>query len=203
MIGMAGSIQQGTIFGLASIFPPKYIVSVMSGMGIGGVLIGVIAMATEWWLGDLENGEVIQAWVYFSTSVLIVIATLVLYVVMTKTQFFRHYVAVYEESVKLQSLTTGLSKPLTWYYTIVGKTWKEALASFLVFFVTLSMFPGLMLQVQTEYVSVTYYNMLIPLEFNVFDTIGRSLPSIIKFPNWTVLPLVVSRIIFFPLIIFV
>jgi len=64
------------------------------------------------------------------------------------------------------------------------------------------MFPGLMLQVQTEYVSVTYYNMLIPLEFNVFDTIGRSLPSIIKFPNWTVLPLVVSRIIFFPLIIF-
>lgn len=98
--GLSASIQFGTILGLASVFPSKYVTAEMSGMGIGGVVIGVLAMITQATLGNLDNGDTIQAWVYFSTAVAIVLTTLIMYIFMMRTDFAKFYVDKYnEESV--------------------------------------------------------------------------------------------------------
>lgn len=100
LTGLAASIQFGTILGLASVFPSKYVTAEMSGMGIGGVLIGLLALATEGVFGNLDNGATLQAWVYFTTAVVIVLITLVMYIFMMKTEYARFYVEKYnEESV--------------------------------------------------------------------------------------------------------
>ena len=69
----------------------------MSGMGIGGVIIGVLAMLAEVLFGDGENGATEAAWVYFATAVIIVLITLVMFIVMMRTEFARYYINIYEE----------------------------------------------------------------------------------------------------------
>lgn len=96
--GMSASIQFGTILGLVSVFPPMYVTAAMSGMGIGGVIIGLLAMLTQWLFGDSE--PTLQAWVYFSSAVVIVLITLVMFIVMMRTKFSKYYVnKYYEEDV--------------------------------------------------------------------------------------------------------
>ena len=101
--GMSASIQFGTILGLASVFPAKYVTAEMSGMGIGGVLVGLLAMFTQATFGNLDNGATLEAWVYFVTAVVIVIITLVMYILMMRTEYAKFYVNRYnEETVRKQ-----------------------------------------------------------------------------------------------------
>ena len=77
----------------------------------------------------------------------------------------------------------------------------EAACVFLTFFITLSLFPGILLQVPLVYTPSVWYNLIIPLEFNIFDTIGRTFPYWFLIPSKYVWPPVVSRLIFFPLFV--
>lgn len=106
IIGLSAAILQGTIFGLVSIFPSKYMTAAMSGMGIGGVIVGLLAMITQATLGNLDNGAVIQAWVYFACASLISILTMISYIIMKKTTFSKYYLTrYYTEKVKLRKKT--------------------------------------------------------------------------------------------------
>eukprot|EP01094_Clydonella_sp_ATCC50884_P024034 TRINITY_DN5922_c0_g1_i12.p1 TRINITY_DN5922_c0_g1~~TRINITY_DN5922_c0_g1_i12.p1 ORF type:complete len:212 (+),score=57.01 TRINITY_DN5922_c0_g1_i12:217-852(+) len=55
-IGAAFSINFGTILGLGALFPPEYTTAMMSGMGIGGVMVGLLRIITKGAFAGLENG---------------------------------------------------------------------------------------------------------------------------------------------------
>eukprot|EP00339_Tiarina_fusa_P011453 CAMPEP_0117010434 /NCGR_PEP_ID=MMETSP0472-20121206/9194_1 /TAXON_ID=693140 ORGANISM="Tiarina fusus, Strain LIS" /NCGR_SAMPLE_ID=MMETSP0472 /ASSEMBLY_ACC=CAM_ASM_000603 /LENGTH=254 /DNA_ID=CAMNT_0004712959 /DNA_START=69 /DNA_END=830 /DNA_ORIENTATION=- len=127
--GIAASIQFGTILGLASVFPPKYVTAEMSGMGIGGVAIGLLAMFTQATFGNLDNGATLQAWVYFVVAVIIVIITLIMYIFMMRTDYAKFYVEKYNEETRLEQLNAPKSgHGISWYVAILKKIWIDAAA---------------------------------------------------------------------------
>lgn len=120
LIGLSASVLQGTIFGLVALFPSKYMTSAMSGMGIGGVIVGILAMITQASFGKLDNGAVIQAWVYFAAASFISILAMISYIIMMRMNFAKFYVArYYLEKVKVKNENSLLH---FFYFFLLGIT---------------------------------------------------------------------------------
>jgi hypothetical protein len=56
LIGIAFTMQFGSILGFGAIFPPSYTTAIMSGMGISGVMVGLLRIITKASLSGLESG---------------------------------------------------------------------------------------------------------------------------------------------------
>lgn len=87
---------------------------------------------------------------------------------------------------------------------VVKKLWLEAIEVFYIFFVTLSLFPGVMFGIkgdmpnllETGWLAVIYVSL-----FQVFDYVGRQFTSIGIFPAKYVWFPVALRTVFFPLFV--
>mmetsp|Transcript_9136 Transcript_9136/g.37658 ORF Transcript_9136/g.37658 Transcript_9136/m.37658 type:complete len:407 (+) Transcript_9136:124-1344(+) len=208
--GMAQALNFGTIMGFAAIFPPMYTTAMMSGQGIGGVTIGVLALLFQAIIPNAAEG---QAWLYFGCACIIIWATLLIYMYSLRLPYTLYYVKKYYASVEVHSSgtnghdgeegTDAKKQDMRWYWNIFKKIWVDALTVFFVFFVTLCLFPGLMLDTELVYTPAVWFNILIPLIFNIFDTCGRSLPyiEILRFPPKFLWIISAVRVVFFPLFI--
>lgn len=211
--GMAQALNFGTIMGFAAIFPPMYTTAMMSGQGIGGVTIGLLALLFQAIIPNAAEG---QAWLYFGCASVIIWVTLLVYMYSLRLPFTHFYVKKYYASVELRENggTNGeeaiegfvqekQKQDMRWYWNVFKKIWVDALTVFFVFFVTLCLFPGLMLDTELTFTPAVWFNILIPLIFNIFDTCGRSMPyvPILRFPPKYLWIVSAVRVVFFPLFI--
>ena len=93
---------------------------------------------------------------------------------------------------------------------ILGAVWKEAASIFLIFFVTLSIFPGLLAQLESTSIGLVngWWPLALITIFNVFDLAGKWAPgaswAAALFPSSSVqLMLSVSRVVFVPALLLV
>jgi equilibrative nucleoside transporter 1/2/3 len=92
------------------------------------------------------------------------------------------------------------------YRSLAKRLWKEMFCAFFVFFVTLSLFPGITVTIPTQHTHDERFQSLFPVLlifiFQVGDLVGRSLPSLVILVGPRYLWIcVVARIAFFILFI--
>lgn len=147
IINTASCIFQGGVLAIAGRFPVAYRQSIMSGQGLGGLIAASSNLLTLLAAGgprhltrqQLARGAV---W-YFLSAQLVTVVCIVGYCLMHRLAFVQFY-----------PQRAGMRRPHNGRYfttmrNVLKKMWHMALSTFLVFLVSLMIFPGLGAQVRS------------------------------------------------------
>jgi len=190
----------------------------MVGQGIAGVLAGSLRILTK---GSLPEGSQSSIILYFAISGGILLLCMLGYLLLLRLPITKFYLMQQQASttkntasIQAKSVVSSLDEegpednygsgrqPVI-YVGLLRRLWKEALVVFLVFFVTLSLFPSMTAQINTTTpLSQSWFSVLMVFTFQVFDFVGRSLPRFfILFSPKTLWIPTLLRLGFFPLFI--
>jgi equilibrative nucleoside transporter 1/2/3 len=222
MTALCTALCQGGIFGFAGMLPPIYIQAVMSGNGLAGITTSIIRVITKLTLESkkpitLETLN-LSAAIYFFVSAGVIIMCILSYFVMVRTRFVAHFLgtgAVWEEEkASLLSEEEDLSigykaSPLPPVSTlqVLKKIWHMCFLVCFIFFVSLAIFPGISVTIESCYgpksAMADWLPVLMIVVFNVFDFIGRTLPRfVIMFGEKSIAIPIMLRVVLLPLFIF-
>ena len=223
------AILQGGIFGFAGMLSPLYIQAVMLGNGVAGIVTSVIRVITKVTIESQKPVTLKQlnlsAAVYFFVSAGFILLCIVSYFVMSRTPFVMSRmnkkskkVEDGEESTENDSLVPSSStsqsaavpaseapvEKKASALAIMKKIWHMCFLVTFVFFVSLAIFPGLCVTIESYYgpgsVMADWLPVLMIVTFNVFDFLGRLFPRfIVLFGERSVTIPVLLRVILLPL----
>jgi len=217
IINIFTAIFQGGLFGLAGCFPSKYMNAVLGGQGIGGIFAATINIL----LLAIGGDDVSAAFYCFLLSVIFLTGSVLALIIVTRTEFYQHYIAqsttstssMSESSPLLNQTDTEDTKTIS-VKDVMKTIWVEGLTVLIIYIVTLACFPALTVLVESTnknkpgssswenqyFVPVTCF-----LFYNIGDYIGRFIAASPVIPNIgskVALVLSCTRIIFIPLFLF-
>ena len=186
ILNIFSAIFQGGLFGLAGCFPPKYMNGVLSGQGIGGIIVALINIA----LLAVGGDDVTAAFYCFLFSVIFLIGSVLALYYLTRTPLYAHYVLQQtatstergEETPLLAGQTAGMEKKTV--SVSVGDVLRhirvEALTVLFIYIVTLGCFPALTVLVEAvdkekggAWENIYFIPVSCFLFYNLGDYIGR------------------------------
>ncbi|CAB3410163.1 unnamed protein product [Caenorhabditis bovis] len=183
----ANGVYQNSIFGLASDFPFKYTNAVIIGNNLCGTFVTLLSMATK----AFTNNVLDRAFAYFSIS-LITLALCFGSFFLLKTRPFYRYHTTRAARQRSKNESTSEKRGASYYIETFRQAFPALLNVFLVFFVTLSIFPGIMMYIQ-DAPHGEKYNFPLPekyfmdittfLSFNVFAFIGSLVAGKFQYPG--------------------
>ncbi|XP_030383902.1 equilibrative nucleoside transporter 1 [Scaptodrosophila lebanonensis] len=201
ILNMANGIYQNTIYGMAASLPVKYTGAVVLGSNISGLFATVISIASRY-LFDSKRTAAIY---YFLTAMLILLVCFDTYFALPLNKFFRHYEMLSQNDESKKESSSNVKPP---YWQIIKEAFPQLLNIFLIFFVTLSVFPAVHSDIKrstAEFpISDEYFTLITCfLTFNLFAMLGSLTTSWVQWPKpkYLVVP-VVLRIAFIPLFLF-
>jgi len=209
--GTASAVLTASSFAWVAMFPGIYTTAVMSGNGLSGVVIGFLRIITLW---DFPNDAQTSAIIYFAIAAFGLLFCIISYLYSRKLPFVNYYV----DKNRLASIQTEEKLPLlktdnmimtyntvkrVSLWVVMKKIWLEAWNVFFNFFVTLCLFPGLIVQIPNYREDLnTWFIVLLIFTFQVGDFIGRTIPRwIIMFRKEHLWIPILLRVVFFALFI--
>ncbi|XP_076060771.1 equilibrative nucleoside transporter 1-like isoform X2 [Oratosquilla oratoria] len=202
IMNCSGAVFQGGLFGVVGMFPERYMTAVVSGQALGGVFASVARVIS---LAAGAN-DVTSALIYFCIAVGVMVLTLVGYLWVLQTQFYRHYTNCQAED-KAITPAGGTAQLLRDHARIFKKIWPLGVSVAFIFTVTLSSFPALCVKISStsenyEWKSKYFQPVATFLLFNIGDYLGRQCAGWIMWPrrgSKILYVLVAVRVIFIPL----
>ncbi|KAL1494824.1 hypothetical protein ABEB36_010353 [Hypothenemus hampei] len=204
ILSMSNGVYQNTVYGMAAKLPPKYTGAVILGNNISGTFTTIICIAFEY----VSTSKRMAAIWYFITALFVLLIGFDTYFALPLNRFYRHYDIKHKKQQEQrinQENVTG-SPP---YFKIFKQVWPQLYNVFLVFFVTLSVFPSIQsdIKVSDSGFLITddflYTQILCFFTFNIFAMIGSILPSFFIWPSkkylWIPLTL---RLLYIPFYLF-
>jgi len=214
LLNICTAIFQGGLIGVAGKFPSNYMGGMMAGQALGGIFpalvnIGVIAL-------QVSPSNV--GFYCFLVAFLFVLLSLVMFMAIQTTAFFRHFAGTgdvaYRDQRGGRSSSSNVSAT-SWseYVVTLGKCWKYVLSVFIIFLTSLTVFPSVTVLVPSQYAgdrdniwaNVYFTPVTCFLAFNCGDYLGRILASVIQLPGQEkygqniTLVLSAARLVFIPL----
>ena len=127
----------------------------------------------------------------FLVAFLFVIFSLVAFMAIQTTTFFRHHAGTGDQvGLATTSATTVMSGSTSTYRQTLASAWKYLLSVFLIFLSSLTVFPSVTVLVESQYKSsgdawanIYFTPVTCFLFFNTGDYLGRILASLIKLPG--------------------
>lgn len=221
MTALCTALCQGGIFGFAGMLPPIYIQAVMSGNGLAGITTSIIRVITKVTLESKKPVTLetlnLSAAIYFFVSAAVIIVCIVSYFIMVRTGFAAHFLGTgalsEEEKANLLSeeedifIDDKASPPPASTLQVLKKIWHMCFLVCFIFFVSLAIFPGISVTIESYYgpksAMADWLPVLMIVVFNVFDFIGRTLPRfVVVFGEKSVGIPIVLRVVLLPLFIF-
>lgn len=186
IMNAATAILSGGLFGIAGLFPSEYMTAVVSGQALGGIFSALAEIVTLTFADDPKK----SAFIFFMIGNVVLVICLILYIMMSKTVYFKYFTverfniakARQEESGTLHRAPTEPS-----FKNVVNKIWLYGFSEWLVFAVTLTVYPSVTVLVNSElhgnghpwndiyFIPVTNY-----LIFNSGDYLGRIMAGMIE-----------------------
>uniref|UniRef100_A0A8R1DH53 Uncharacterized protein n=1 Tax=Caenorhabditis japonica TaxID=281687 RepID=A0A8R1DH53_CAEJA len=183
----ANGIYQNSIFGLASELPFKYTNAVIIGNNLCGTFVALLSMSTK----AVTKNILDRSFAYFSIALSTLGLCFVSFLVLKKQRFYQFYSARAEKQ-RSKNEESSAGKGFANYLTTFKEAFPQLVNVFLVFFVTLSIFPGVMMYVKDEKKGGTYdfplpqnYFMDVTtfLQFNVFAFLGSIVAGRKQWPS--------------------
>lgn len=168
-----------------------------------GVLVSVLRIITKISYPQDAQGLRSSANLYFSVSIIVMGICVICYNVADKLPVIQYYkdlklAAVNEEEVEKGSLSGTTWRSTLW--AIVGRVKWSGFGIFLIYVVTLSIFPGYITEDVHSQILKDWYSILLISGYNVFDLVGKSLTAIYLIENAnTAVAACIARLLFYPL----
>lgn len=89
IMNIAAAVVSGALFGISGRFPSEYVTAVVSGLALGSVFTAIIEIITITFVSDPIQSAV----VFFTIGNILLVISIVLYIMMVRTAFFRYYTA--------------------------------------------------------------------------------------------------------------
>jgi len=199
--GGAGAILSGGVMGLAAIFPPKYIGAVMSGNGVAGIISILIRIITKVSLKGTPRDNALSADIYFGLAGLTMLICIVAYIALTRVPYSKYYITNFENQKQKKDQYGVNDKNNVTMSEVFKKIYLQSFNVLFTFFVTLSLFPGVISLIPSQNNS-DWFQIFQLLIFMIGDYIGRTLPRWVNLFKPTVLWIpVVIRLVFFALFV--
>ncbi|KAL1506038.1 hypothetical protein ABEB36_005473 [Hypothenemus hampei] len=204
LLNVCSAILSGSVFGIVGNFSPVYITATIGGQALGGIFAAVAEIVSL----AIGASSTHSALVYFSIGNSTIILSIVLYIILTKTVFYKYHIE--DKFVSISDFGTSSSTAqLVCHKEVARKTWVYGLSMFLVFGISLCIYPGVAALVQSEnkgngskWNDVYFVPTITYLLFSVGDYLGRiGAGKILKPRNESVLLILsLSRFVFIPLL---
>lgn len=207
MINMAAATLSSALYGISSLFPCEYVTAVSGGQALGGVFAALCEIMSL----SIGTSAETTALIYFMIGNMVLLVSIIAYVIVSKTAFFKHYtidnlIAPPSVAVTPSSFTDTLHTPNV--IVVLRKMWINGVAECIVFVVSLCIYPSCTVLISSQYrprnniYFVPVVNFLI---FNSGDYLGRILSGIIAWPHnrpLLVAALSLLRVVFVPAFFF-
>ncbi|KAI1293862.1 Equilibrative nucleoside transporter 3 [Halotydeus destructor] len=178
VLNMAGGVFQNSAIGVAAKLPMSYTNAIVTGMSLGSTfaaLASIISIA-------ISSGPQTAAIVFFSIVLVYLVILMGLYWSLHRNSFYRFHDSKLDDATVIcprcedPVIHSSLSEQIHVYMAVFVKCWPQCLNTFLVFFVSFSIFPA----VQADIVSVDglfsrlYFAPITTfLTFNFFAVMGN------------------------------
>ena len=196
LINASVGLYQNVVFGMASIFPNKYLNAVIIGNNFSGVLIALFNIFAK----------MLAPKKYKVTNVIYLSFTIACLICCYLTLLLLRTLPFYRANKRRNALAeAGISGGLGYWKTF-KQYWKYYLNIFLIFLCTLTIFPALQSSVvaneKSFYINKTWFpDITCFLFFNLFTLFGNLTALFIHFPRakYIGIPVFLRLIIFIPL----
>lgn len=203
ILNMANGIYQNTVYGMAAKLPPKYTGAIVLGSNVSGTFTTIISILSQWMAPNTRTAAIY----YFITALFVLLACFDTYFALPLNRFYRyHELLNQKEAQDKKKENAGVPAKMP-YGKIFKQCFPQCLNVFMIFFVTLAIFPGIHSDIQRSseefFISKEYYvSILCFLTFNVCAMLGNSLSAWISWPSpkFLVIP-VMLRLLFIPLFV--
>ncbi|KAI1294163.1 Equilibrative nucleoside transporter 1 [Halotydeus destructor] len=199
LINIANGVYQNCIFGVTAVLPMSYTNAVVTGMNISGVFAALVMILSI----SVSPDPQVSAFWYFLSAVIFLIICLVSYFILIRMPFYEsHYEAKSEDNAS-QANKISLST----YLQIFKECWPQLVNVFLVYVISLSIFPAVLADVKPldGVISEKYFSSTVCfLLFNLSAMLGNLMvnDSIPKIPPTKLWIAIVARVIFIPFFLY-
>ncbi|EFN81093.1 equilibrative nucleoside transporter 3 isoform X2 [Harpegnathos saltator] len=213
LVNAASAIFGGSLMGIIGKFSPKYITAMSGGQALGGIFTALVEVCSLW----IGASPVLSGLVYFIIGDTMLLLSLIAYIMLERSPFFKYHMAEKVpdrlESDYSTSEEIGFSAgPSVSYTRIIKRIWHYGISIFLVFFISLAVYPAVTVLVESQYKGqghvwndVYFVPVVTYLIFSTGDYVGRVLSGILQWPRskpWLVIFLSVLRTVFIPALMF-
>ncbi|KAI4335708.1 hypothetical protein L6164_014330 [Bauhinia variegata] len=191
--GLADGLVGGSLIGSAGKLPKEYMQAVFAGTASSGIIICILRILTKASLPQTPKGLQTSAHLYFIVATIFLLCCIIFCNLLYKLPVMLQYERVIQEDITC----TG---PKFWAVTV--KIRWPAFGIFIIYIVTLSIFPGFIAEdLKSEFLKDWYPILLITI-YNMADLIGKSLTAFyvikcIRRATWAS----TTRLLFYPLFI--
>jgi len=180
LLNTANGIFQNAVYGMAARLPQRYTGAVVLGSNISGVMTALIQLASLLLAPDLRTSAIY----YFIAAIFVLLVCFDTYFALPLNRFFRYHSAAQEKAQR--PTKSGAQKVPYWY--IFKKAFPQLLNVFLVFFVTLAVFPTVLADTcRTDddfpIPAKIFQNITCFLTFNLTAMYGNMLPGLCMMPR--------------------
>ena len=192
LMGFINALCSGGFYNLVSNFPLEMIVILTTCQAISGIVLNIIQYIILWSSGD--GGDiVIQAWIFFGISILIIAISLFLLLISFNNEYFQYYLnksKFKNDGDSNSSLLQGETQPddqmgvaeekaptekKGWFMELFKKIWDLDLLVIYLYIVTFALYPNASINQQVFDWSPPYSINTVIFVYNIFDTLGRVL----------------------------
>ena len=191
LMGFINALCSGGFYNLVSNFPLEMIVILTTCQAISGIVLNIIQYIILWSSGD--GGDiVIQAWIFFGISILIIAISLFLLLISFNNEYFQYYLnkSKNKEEGEANSSLQGDTQPddqmgivqdkaqtekKGWFMELFKKIWDLDLLVIYLYIVTFALYPNASINQQVFDWSPPYSINTVIFVYNIFDTLGRVL----------------------------
>uniref|UniRef100_A0A1B6FGI1 Equilibrative nucleoside transporter 1 n=1 Tax=Cuerna arida TaxID=1464854 RepID=A0A1B6FGI1_9HEMI len=180
-INIASGIYQNTIYGLAARLPSKYSGGIVLGFNISGTFTSIVNILAD----EFTTNKRTAAIYYFITALFVLLICFDTYFCLPLNKFYRFYDQKHNKEVKKSQVNNNQNVP---YWKIFKKAFPQLLNVYVIFVVTLSLFPSVhseIKQVDPNFIfgGNQFMNVLCFLSFNVCTVIGSYLATKFQWPG--------------------
>ncbi|CAN7111519.1 unnamed protein product [Brassica rapa subsp. narinosa] len=172
--GMANAHVEGAMLGELSFMCPEFIQSFVAGLGVAGAITSALRLVTKAVFDKSPNGLRKGALLFLAFSTLIEFICMLLYIYMfPKLPIVKHYYAK-AESNHVEADETKITQLSN--KELLDQNMGLAINLFLIYALTLSIFPGFLYENTGEHKLGSWYPLVLVASYNVWDAFSRYIP---------------------------
>ncbi|KAK0178513.1 hypothetical protein PV327_007399 [Microctonus hyperodae] len=211
-VNALSAIFGGSLLGIAGVFSPIYITAMLGGQSLGGIFAALTEICALW----IGASPVTSGLIYFAIGDIVLLFSLIAYVILEKQEFFKYHMMQnlreQQPNFSVNTEANFVDQKRVSYKQILKRIWPFGLSVFLVFSISMAVYPAITVLIESQdkgkgyaWSDIYFVPVITYLTFSCGDYLGRLLCGHLQWPKdkpSLVIFLSALRVLFIPAFMF-